>query len=499
MNTPLLPGAGTERRKGKTRVTDSKDPKQPRLERKSLVGRAFEEFPFGKVPFALLLIAVFSVLLSVVTTTARPPRPDLVIAVSARAHVVAYEAALPAFEKKHGVDVEVQFVNYRSLETRMQNAILSGAEIPDLTEFAFGTLGFFTRGPHEDIGFLDLTERVQAEGYGERLVHSRFAGWTVRGRIYALPHDVHPVGLAYRRDIIEQLGIDVSKLSTWDDFVKMGREITKDLDGDGVPDRYAIDLHLNGGESLRMLIYQRGGTLFDADGNVVFDSEVVVDTIEWYIQQVQGKQRIGFEAGWGQTQMKAMTDGLVLFFWTPDWRTQNFIMEGPHLKGKLAIMPLPAWEKGGRRTSTWGGTGLTISASTPNPELAWELAKYLYYEKSQLGKSFLETTIIPPLKDAWDLPEFDHEDEFYSGQKLGRLYAELAQEVPPVYVSALQRLAEAKLDLAYAAAAKYAQQRGTDGLREVIRREITAAAQYVRQSQQRQGRLLAEERATESE
>jgi len=451
------------------------------------------DFPFGKVPFALLVTAVLSSVLVVITSRAASDRPTLVVAVSARAHAIAYKAALPAFEKKHGVDVEVQLVNYRSLETRMQNAILSGVEIPDLTELPFGTLGFFTRGPRQDIGLMDLTERVEQDQLAERLVQSRFAGWTARGRVYGLPHDVHPVMLTYRRDLMEELGIDVDKIETWDDFVEVGRKVTKDLDGDGVPDRYMMDFHMSGGESLRMLIFQRGGAIFDADGGVVFDSEVVANTIEWYIDQVYGPQRIAFEAGWGQTQMKAMTDGLILFYWTPDWRSYNFTAEGPHLKGKLAVMPVPAWEKGGRRTTTWGGTGVTIAASTKHPELAWELAKYLYFERSQLGKRFLETNIIPPNKDAWDLPEFNQPNEHFSGQKLGKLYAELAADVPPVYISPLQRVGEAKLEEAFSGSLEYYREHGKDGLKEVIRGELKDSAQYVRQALARQSRLLSDD------
>ncbi len=454
---------------------------------------AAENFPFGKAPFALVLVAVLSSATFVLTARPESERADLVIAVSAKAHAVAYEAALPAFEQAYGVDVQVQFANARALESRLQNAILSGAQIPDLTELPFGALGFFTRGPREDIGFLDLTERVAHDHLADRLVHSRFAGWTARGRIYGLPHDVHPVMLTYRRDLIEELGIDVEQIETWDDFVAMGRRVTKDLDGDGIPDRYALDMNVFGGDSLRMLVYQRGGALFDERSNVVFDSEVVAETVEWFIEQLYGPDKIGYDAGWGQTQMKAMTDGLVLFYWTPDWRSYYFPVEGPHLAGKLAAMPLPAWEKGGRRTSTWGGTGVVISRRTRHPELAWELAKYLYFDKSQLGKRFLETNIIPPNKDAWDLPEFDRPNQAYSGQKLGRMYAELAPDVPAVYVSALQRVGESKLDQAYAGAVEHYRAFGKKGLKQVIRQQLKAAANYVRRAQARHARLLEAE------
>ncbi len=68
----------------------------------------------------------------------------------------------------------------------------------------------------------------------------------------------------------------------------------------------------------------------------------------------------------------------------------------------------------------------TISKTSKHPELAWELAKYLYYEKGQLGKRLAETYILPPNKDAWTLPEFDQASDFFSDQKLGQACAALA-------------------------------------------------------------------------
>jgi len=76
----------------------------------------------------------------------------------------------------------------------------------------------------EDFGLLDLTDRLRADGLDKRLVAiAPHVSGRRAGAFYALPHDVHPVMLAYRRDLVEALGIDVSKLTTWDKFVEVGR------------------------------------------------------------------------------------------------------------------------------------------------------------------------------------------------------------------------------------------------------------------------------------
>jgi len=94
------------------------------------------------------------------------------------------------------------------------------------------------------------------------MVESRYARWTSRGRIFALPHDVHPVALCYRRDLLAELGIDVAALTTWDEFVTVGRQVTCDLTGDGVPDRYMLDAPTAESWLLGIPLLQRGGGLF---------------------------------------------------------------------------------------------------------------------------------------------------------------------------------------------------------------------------------------------
>src|SRR5688572_8238986 len=163
-----------------------------------------DRFPYGKAPLVLLLIAILSSVAFAATRGSKRPA-DLVLATFASTHVKAYRDALPEFEKKYGVNVEIQQVDFQSLEARLQSAIVANTEVPDLVEISEGTLGFFTRGPTRDFGFMDLTDLVKREGLDHRVVETRYAPWTTRGRTYALPHDVHPVMLAYRRDLVEEL------------------------------------------------------------------------------------------------------------------------------------------------------------------------------------------------------------------------------------------------------------------------------------------------------
>ena len=441
-----------------------------------------KEFPLGNAALAMLVVMVLSTLATLIGPSAmKAGKPDLVMAIFSPEHVAAYAPVVERFEKENGCRVQLQLVDQKALQDRLQSSLQVGADVPDMVELLGGTLGIFTQGRLDDVKLLDLTDPIDGDRLKERVVESRFARWTSRGRIFALPHDVHPVMLAYRRDLCERLGIDVTQLTTWEKFVEVGRAL-KDRHSpeDAVARHYMIDLPYDGSEALKLLLLQRGGLLFDREGRVTFDSDTAVDLLCWYARQTRGENLVGYSAGGGQAFSKSLIDGLCLFYVCPDWRTRQFESDTPSLAGKIALMPLPAWEDGGRRTSTWGGSGLAITRACKKPDLAWKLAMALYYDPASVAARFPQTNILPPVKAAWAYPQFDTPSPFFSGQAIGRSFADLASDVPRDYDNAFTSQASNKLVEAFANVAIYYSANGENGLREYTAGELRRCADQVR-------------------
>ncbi|MFO7726352.1 MAG: extracellular solute-binding protein [Oceanipulchritudo sp.] len=402
--------------------------------------------------------------------------PDLEFVIFTLKHYEDYQLALDRFEEQTGIRVRMHLVNERAMHSRLQSALMSGTRLPDLVEIESSIFASLIRGPLEGIGFHDLTNRLQEEGLLDEFIPSRLAMWSRDGRIFGLPHDIHPVMLAYRADIMEELGIEPSRITTWDCFAEVARrEIVADLNGNGVPDRYAIDFSLTGlPELIDILLPQAGVEIVDRNGRPGFNRETTVEVMNWYLEAVQGSERFSFPAGWGQNLAKAMTDGLVVSLLTPDWRTRQLEMDIPRLAGRMRLMPLPAWEAGKSRTSTWGGSALVIPKTAGNPELSWKLAKFLYLEEDFLPDRFRHSNILPPMQSAWDKP-FLKEVHPYWKQPIGEKFAALAPDVPALHASPYRDYARRRLSTAFTRLLQFNRRNPEEDPRPFIRKELEAA------------------------
>ena len=432
-------------------------------------------YPYGRAALSILALALLSGLwLTIERVPAKTA--NLTLWTFAKAHYESYLEASKSFEAAHpGTKIDVQLVASDAVTTRLQAAFWSNLDVPDLVEVEISAAGSFFRGPLNHIGFSDLTGRIHESGLWDRMVQARFAPYTTRGRIFGLPHDVHPVQLAYNRELMEKLGVDVNKIETWDDFIKVGREVS-------VPGkRYMIEMSDSNQDQIEACLYQRGGGYFSPDGKCIMDNTQAVETMEWYVPLVAGKNPIGNTLGGGQILTKAVEEGYLVCLVAPDWRSKSFEEVIPRMSGKMALMPFPAVKRGGPRTSTWGGTMLGITRKCPNQELAWQLAMHLYGDPTQLGLRFQATNILPSLKEAWDQPAFHERRPFWSNQALGTTYAKLAPHVPYQYTSPVIRFAKPKLGEALVACVQYYRAHGDQGFDEFVKGRLHQSAEEVRQ------------------
>lgn len=428
------------------------------------------------MPGALWIVGALAVLSAFTLFGAAGTRSDtLSMWMFARVHKLMYDPMIERFEAE-GRPIDVRVLSIPALERRMMGGFLSGMPTADVLEVERRIANRAFAGPLHTVGFLDLTDRLQDSGLIDELNTPSLGPWTSRGRVFGLPHDVHPVLLAYRADIVEAAGIDVSEIETWADFERVMAPLLRRAGDPGVAsdnERYLLPLGVSAPyiDVIEMLLLQAGGGFFDETGAVRIDSpeneRVLIELVRW----TTGPTRIAGDAPeFDPTGNQLKLDGYVVGIFMPDWLCSIYKAELPQLSGKLKVMPMPAWDPGGRRTSVWGGTMLGISKNSGRVDEAWAFASELYFTRELAHTLFRDTDIITPVTRYWNDPIFDEPDAFFAGQPKGRLYIDAAPDVPVRISSPYTRLAKTALQTAFVRLRDYADAQGTTD-REALRPE----------------------------
>ena len=431
---------------------------------KGLMPRFHPKVSLRQIPLGMLVITILAAASTLIVLLRPSDDPEGILMwtfINTRAPV--YREIVETMEQGSGSDARIELVEFNALRRRILSGFSAGTPLADLLEVEREIASPTWRGPVEAVGFIDLKPRLEAEGLLDKINPASFSPWTNRGRIYGLPGDVHPTLLCYRADVFEAAGIDVSELDTWEKFFAATRHLVRDFNRDGQADQYVFEMQETTSEVVRALLLQAGGGLFDADDRPVLNSPLNVRVLARMADWGTGEDRVtgdlDFSSGAGN---RLRAEGYVLSWLVPDWRAHHTRLYIGSLAGKLKLMPLPAWEEEGRRTTALGGTMLGIPRTSRHIEESWEFAKRLYLSPELAVRSWREFGVLTPVKAFWDHPLYSEPDPYFSGQSSGRLFIDQAPDVPVRSSSPYRRLASQELANAFNALIRFARRTGTE-------------------------------------
>ncbi len=382
-------------------------------------------------------------------------KQDIEMWVFSPEHAAMYKPMIENYERRSGVRLDLSLLSIAAIRSRMMSGFFGGLDTADLIEVERAAVGQAFMGPTDAIGFRDLTDTLMEEGLLDAFNPPSLSPWSVDGRVFGLPHDVHPVMLAYRADLTEGAGIDVTRAGTWDEFFGMVRPLMADTNGDGLADHgFPLVFWYTQPDMLETLLLQGGGQLFDEHGVPVIDSEKNARLLARMISWCVGPDAVAVDIDeFSAAGHQARVNGVAIAYMAPDWMCSIWKMHVPGLAGKLKLMPLPAFEPGGLRTSVRGGTMLGFPKTSDQFDKAWEYAKLLYTSPQIARDLYRMVDIISPVRSLWDDPVYDEPDPYFMGQAKGRMYIGLAPTIPlrtssPYNASALLDFRDAAVNLA---------------------------------------------------
>ena len=273
------------------------------------------------------------------------------------------EPMIREFEIRNpGIKVEVEQLTWKSGLEKIQAAVASGTQ-PDLCELGSTWVPRFS---YE--GVLEDLTPVYTE-IADSFIMWESAVW--KDRVYGLPWVQGSRALFYNTDLFTRAGLDPDRSpQTWDELLDAARRI------DGLPGDVS-GFGLNLGE--RYVLFKKfmafawgnGGSVFAADGSVVFDSAENLEALEFYRElakySLKEKQEVldhFFKSG----QLGMQISGA--------WNLKNYAIEAPGLKYRIALVPKPAGDRG-EHASFAGAEMLVVFKSSARKADAIKLARFL--------------------------------------------------------------------------------------------------------------------------
>lgn len=134
--------------------------------------------------------------------------------------------------------------------------------------------------------FLDLGEIVRTDPAGADIHPVPLASHEWRGEQLAIPFGINAHAFFYNADRFAEVGLaSPDRDWTWDDAVSMGRQLSRDLNGDGETDQWGMDLSFG---SPYILSY--GGDMYAPDGkSVQINRPATIEAVQLYGDIFSGK------------------------------------------------------------------------------------------------------------------------------------------------------------------------------------------------------------------
>jgi arabinosaccharide transport system substrate-binding protein len=348
-------------------------------------------------------------------------------------HEPEYSTRVDELNEKFNIDLTYEVMSRDAMTQKFPATVMAGSGFPDIIEQNADDVVGFLKGDDSIIPFIDLKPALEASPYADKVLTSRFDRYSKGGKYYGAPHDVHPVVMLYHDTAWKEFGIDLATIETYDEFLAAAEEVDAQTGmemPDGRPRAVIMDCLSCTNLPARMM--DLGIWWTDENGDPILKDpafkEAATDWMRFHDYWM--------EIDWGN-QVAMVKEGQVLTQFCPDW------LYGIHFQGTaedtawLADSPmrmtsLPGMTADSPRTTSWGGTSASVPKLSPIVDLAVDVLLYLYFEDGdgQMGKRFVDTGILPPVKGAWDADVFHEPKEYLGGQIAGEIFIDAAGRLP---------------------------------------------------------------------
>jgi arabinosaccharide transport system substrate-binding protein len=258
------------------------------------------------------------------------------------------------------INLTFEQIDYAPMHENLLSALLVGVGAPDLVDIEISRFATFTKG---EIQLVPLNDAI--DPYRADIIESRLAPYTAGGNNYGIDYHLGAFLMYYNTGILEAAGVDVDSIVTWEDYIEAGKKVTQDTDGDGTPDVVMTTLEVTGPHTARGIMLMMGGGSYNADGELILNSEANVNALQ-FMQDLVHVHGIARAASGGNhhspEHFVELSEGKIASLWMPQWYMTRFPDNMSSVLADVAVVrPMPVFEETGYTSTMGGGTGTAIT------------------------------------------------------------------------------------------------------------------------------------------
>lgn len=325
------------------------------------------------------------------------------------------------FEAKYPeIDIKLSNQGGATAQYQKLRAGIQSGDVPDVAQIEYSFLPSFTITD----SVLELSP-YGADDLAEDYVPSAWGQVAFNDGVWGLPQDVGPTGQLYRTDLFEQAGIEVPQ--TWDEYEAAAVAI-KEKTG-----AYITDLPGNSFSPILALLWQAGARPFGFDGDktvtIDLDSDEVTQVIEFWDGLIK-KDLVDTAPQLDDNWYQSMSSGKYASWLAAAWGPVFLQGTAANTSGLWEATPMPQWDADAPASGNQGGSAMVVMKDSDAQIAAAEFVKFLNHDEESTTMFATEQFLFPASETVMELPEFrDQELEFYGGQKVNDVFAEISSTV----------------------------------------------------------------------
>ena len=333
------------------------------------------------------------------------------------------EDEVALFEAKYPeIDVKVENVGQGLPHyQKLRSALEAGEGAPDVAQIEYQHIPSFVLAE----ALLDLAP-YGADDLADDYVEWAWNQVSPGDEVWSIPQDVGPMGNLYREDLLSQAGI-AEPPATWEEYATAAQAV-KDATGS-----YISNLGATQAGQMIGFFWQAGLKPFGYDGketvSIDVNNEGAKEIASYWTELIQ-KDLVATDVDFTDQWYQGLSNGKYAGWLTAAWGPVFLQGTAENTSGLWRAAPLPQIEEGASASGNWGGSSDAVLATSKNPIAAAELAMFLNHDEESAMQFATQQFLYPPQISVLENPEFvELESEFYGGQQVNKLFAEISETV----------------------------------------------------------------------